>query len=64
MVKHYLDQKKQPYQEIDITRDPAAALWITSQVGQAVTPVIDIDGTVIVGFDRTKLDLVLRERQR
>lgn len=60
MVKHYLDNKKVAYQEIDITKDAAASYWVISHIGQAVTPVIEVDGTIIVGFDREKLDLALR----
>lgn len=31
--------------------------------GQTGIPVIDIDGTIIVGFDRPKIDVALREKK-
>lgn len=62
MVKQYLDSKHQPYKEIDISIDKDGAKWVIDHVGQAVTPVIDIDGTVIVGFDKDALDAAIKSK--
>lgn len=59
MVKQYLDSKHKTYKEIDISADPEGAKWVIGHIGQAVTPVIDIDGTIVIGFDKDKIDSAL-----
>ena len=61
MVKEYLKDKDITYTEKDISRDEEGMHWVLDHTGQLAVPVIDIDGTVIVGFDRPKTDAVLRE---
>jgi glutaredoxin len=58
-AKEYLSQRKVPFQERDITRD-SAALQELKTLGYMTTPVIQIDGSVIVGFDAAKIDAALR----
>lgn len=59
MAKEYFKSKKISYKEHDVSENPAAAKWVADNVGQIVTPVIDINGTVVVGFDRPKIDEAL-----
>lgn len=58
-VKEYFQQKKIEYTEKDLTEDKKAAEWVFEATGQLAVPVIDINGTVIVGFDRPKIDAAL-----
>ncbi len=58
-VKEYLKAKGKDYDEKDLTQDQAAARWVLENTGQLAVPVTDIDGTVIVGFDKPKLDAAL-----
>lgn len=58
-AKEYLSQKGVQFQERDIMQDPAA-LDDLKKLGFMTTPVIVIDGTVIVGFDTDKMDAALR----
>jgi glutaredoxin len=60
MVKQYLDQKGKEYIEKDISMDRDALEFVLHKVGQAVTPIITIGDTVIVGFDRPKIDEALK----
>lgn len=53
--------KKVDFKEVDITTDPKAAQWIFDHTGYMATPVVDIGGSVILGFDRPKIDLALRD---
>ena len=48
-AKEYLSQKGIKFQERDITQDPDA-LADHKKLGYMTTPVIVIDGSVIVGF--------------
>ena len=54
-AKEYLSQKGIKFQERDIARDPGA-LADLKKIGFMTTPVIVIDGAVIVGFDSAKID--------
>ena len=59
-AKEYLSQKKITFQDRNITHDPAA-LDDLKRLGYLTTPIIQIDGSVIVGFDQAKIDAALRE---
>jgi glutaredoxin 3 len=61
-AKEYLSQKSIPFQERDIVQDPGA-LADLKKLGYMTTPVIVIDGSVIVGFDAEKIDQAI-EGQR
>lgn len=55
-VKKYLQDKDLEYSEKDLTTNADAAKWVMDNTGQLAVPVTDIDGTIIVGFDKPKLD--------
>ncbi|HEY6443769.1 MAG TPA: glutaredoxin family protein [Candidatus Acidoferrales bacterium] len=59
-AKEYLSQKGIKFQEKDITQD-SSALPELKKLGYMTTPVIVIDGMVIVGFDAAKIDLALSD---
>jgi len=58
-AKDYLSQKGIEFQERDIAQDPSA-LADLKKLGYMTTPMIVIDGSVIVGFDADKIDQVLQ----
>ncbi len=55
-VKEYFRQKNVKYEEKDLTKDQAATQWVLENTGQLAVPVIDMDGAIIVGFDRHQID--------
>lgn len=57
-AKEYLSQKSIAFQERDIAQDPGALAEL-KKLGYMTTPVIVIDGSVIVGFDAEKIDQAL-----
>lgn len=59
-AKQYFDSKGIAYTEKDVDEDPANARESVEKSGQTGIPVIDIDGTIIVGFDRPKIDAALQ----
>lgn len=59
MVKEYLSQKGIGYQEIDVSRDPAAAQELVNRTGRRAVPVTVIDGQTIIGFNRAQLEQAL-----
>ncbi len=58
-AKEYLSQKGITFEERDIAQDPNA-LADLKKLGYMTTPVIVIDGSVIVGFDADKIDQALQ----
>lgn len=61
MAKEYLKGKKVEFKDIDVSQDSEAAKWVMDHTGQLATPVLDINGTVILGFDRPAIDAALRK---
>lgn len=49
------------YDEIDVTRDPVAAAEMVRKSGQRGVPVITVDDQVVVGFDRPRLEMLVRK---
>lgn len=52
MVKTFLKEKNISFEEIDVGRDRIAAKEMVNKTGQMGVPVVDIDGKIIVGFDK------------
>ncbi len=59
MAKEYLSRKKVAYTEYDVAKDPARARELVEKSGTMVVPVITIDGEVVIGFDKAKMDTLL-----
>lgn len=60
-VKGYLDKLGVKYTDYDIEHDQKYAQESVQKSGQMGIPVIDINGTIIVGFDRPRIDQALRD---
>lgn len=59
MAMQYLKSKGIGFKEIDVSTDAEAAKWVQDKVGYIATPVIDVNGAIILGFDRPALDKAL-----
>lgn len=59
-AKDYFDKIGVAYTDKDIETDSAFADESVAKSGQRGIPVIDIDGDIIVGFDRPKIDAALK----
>ena len=55
LVKTYLRQHGISFRSVDISRDARAAREIVRRSGQQAVPQIDVNGRIVVGFDRGKL---------
>ena len=58
-TKGYLNEKNVEYEVVDVGDDKKAANEMIEKSGQMGVPVIDINGTVIVGFDKDAIDKAL-----
>lgn len=59
-AKDYFTKLGVPYTEKNVEENQAYAQESVQKSGQMGIPVIDIDGTIIVGFDRPKIDASLK----
>lgn len=64
MVKEFLSQKRIAFEERDVSRDRNAAQELISKTGQTGVPVTIIDGQIVVGFDRNRLEQVINQSQQ
>jgi glutaredoxin len=56
MAKQYLASRNIAYEEIDVSRNRDGAMEMIRKSGQRGVPVLDIDGNIIIGFDRNAID--------
>ena len=58
-VKDFLKENKVEFTSIDVSTDEAAAQQMVDKSGQMGVPVVDIEGSIIVGFDKPKIQQAL-----
>lgn len=58
-LKRYFDEHKIKYRDIDVSKDQNAAEAMVRKSGQQGVPQTDINGQIIVGFDREKINRLL-----
>ena len=54
-VKAFLSENNVSYEDINVADDQDAAREMTDKSGQMGVPVLDIDGKIIVGFDKNAI---------
>lgn len=59
MVKKYLSQKGIAYTDVNVGVDANAAREMVQKSGQMGVPVIDFNGSIVVGFNRTAIDKLI-----
>lgn len=60
-AKEYLKQKGVEFEEIKVDEDQEAAKEMIKKSKQMSVPVIEINGEIIVGFDKEKIDELLKK---
>lgn len=56
MAKKYLDSKNLEFVDVDVSADRTASAEMVDKSGQRGVPVIEIDGNIVIGFDKEKID--------
>lgn len=59
-AKDFLKENNVPFQDINVAANQKAAEEMIEKSGQMGVPVIDIDGQVIVGFDKNAMKKALK----
>lgn len=64
MAKEYFKASGVEFEEKDVSLDQSAYQEVVKKMNGNFSgvPVIDIDGTIILGFDRPKIDQALKAR--
>ena len=58
-AKDYFKQKGIEYTDKNVATDMDARVEMKAKSNQMGVPVIDVDGEVVIGFDRGKLEILL-----
>lgn len=63
MAKEFFDEHKIEYKEFNVVEDKKAQKEMIEKSGQTGVPVIDVDGEIVVGFDKKKLSELLKIKE-
>jgi glutaredoxin-like YruB-family protein len=58
-AKDFLKENNIEFQNLDVSSDQLAADEMVKKSGQMGVPVLDIEGEIIVGFDKERIKLAL-----
>ncbi len=59
MAKEYFKSKGLAYSDVNVAEDDAARDEMVTKSGQMGVPVIDIDGQIFVGFNKSEVERAL-----
>lgn len=54
-LKEFLKKEGVEFEDIDVSQDREAAKEMIDRSGQTGVPVVNIDGQIVVGFDKEKI---------
>jgi len=54
-AKEFLKENNLEFKEINVEKNHEDAEEMIKKTGQRLVPVIDVDGTIILGFDKAKI---------
>ena len=60
LAKNFLEEKKIPFEEIDVQENQEAAKEMIEKSGQMGVPVIEIDGKIVIGFNVEQIKTLLK----
>jgi glutaredoxin 3 len=61
MLKEFLKQKKISFIEKNVSSNLLAGIELERKTGRQAVPAIDIDGKIIIGFNKTAIENALKE---
>jgi len=60
MAKEYLKSKNVIFEDVDVSFDMQRGLEMVRKSGQQGVPVLDVNGKIIVGFNKSAIDSALK----
>lgn len=64
LAKEFLKEMNIEFEDIDVSQNEEAAQEMIEKSGQMGVPVIDIDGEIIIGFNRAEIERILKEKNK
>ena len=58
-LKTFLKEKGIEFEDLDVSKDEKAREEMIEKTGQMGVPVTDIDGEIVIGFDKEKISKLL-----
>jgi glutaredoxin-like YruB-family protein len=58
-AKEYLKANQINFREVNVAQDRTGAMEMVRKSGQMGVPVLDINGNIIIGFDKERIDMLL-----
>ncbi len=55
MAKAYFAEHNMPYEELNVANDARLQQEMIQKSGQMGVPVIEIDGKIVIGFDKSRI---------
>jgi len=62
-LKNFLKQQNIEFEEVNVLDDEAAKEEMIKKSGQYEVPVVEIDGEIIIGFDKERILKVLKIKE-
>lgn len=62
-LEEYLKKNDIKFEDIDVSKDEKALNEMVEKSGQMAVPVIDIDGEFVVGFDKKRINELLKIKE-
>lgn len=59
VAKQFLKENHVQFEEVDVSSNQTAAQEMIAKSGQMGVPVLDIDGQIVVGFNKAKIKQLL-----
>jgi len=63
LTKEFLKENNIEFEDIDVSKDENALMEMINKSGQMGVPVIDIDGEIIIGFNRAEIERIIKEKK-
>lgn len=54
-LKEFLKENNVAFEEIDVSQDEKARDYIIKKTGKMEVPVLEVDGEIIIGFDKERI---------
>ncbi len=62
-LKEFLKKHNIEFEDIDVSKDEKAREEMIHKTGQMGVPVVEIDGEIVVGFDKEKISKILNIKE-
>jgi len=62
LAKEYFKENNIDFEDFDVSKDENALMEMMNKSGQMGVPVIDIDGEIVIGFNRAEIERIIKEK--